>query len=160
MTDPTQHDGEDPGVPGLLGISHIALTADDLDAAERFWTGVLGFETTTRLPDLLFVVHREARIGLGVTRHGGSVTGPFDPTRTGLDHLALAVADAETLERWRERLDAHAVPHSGIVDESGLHLNLTAPSGIAVELYVMDAETAAAFGVAGGDEAVARGHGG
>lgn len=146
--------------PRVLGISHVALSADDLDAAERFWTRVMGFETTTRTDDLLFVVHREARIGLGVTRHQGAVVGEFDPVRPGLDHLALAVADAGELERWRARLAEHDVPHGPVVDESGLHLNLRAPGGIALELYVMDAATAAAFGVAGGEEAVARGHGG
>ncbi|SDS64030.1 Catechol 2,3-dioxygenase [Friedmanniella luteola] len=134
--------------PPLLGVSHLALSAPDLPAARRFWTGTMGFEVTTDTPHLLFVVHWPSRVAIAVTDHEATVRGPFDERRTGLDHVALAVPDADALEDWRQRLVADDVPHSAVVDSgAGLHLNLRAPGGVPVELYVMDAATAAAFGL-------------
>jgi catechol 2,3-dioxygenase-like lactoylglutathione lyase family enzyme len=116
----------------------------------------MGFEVTTDQPGLCFVVHRQARIGIAVTDHGGAVAAGFDELRTGLDHLALAVADAAALEAWQERLAAHGVTHSPITgSDSGLHLNLRAPGGLPIELYVMSAATAAAFGLSTTAEAFA-----
>jgi glyoxylase I family protein len=31
--------------PSMLGISHVSLSVADMDAAARFWTEVMGFET-------------------------------------------------------------------------------------------------------------------
>jgi catechol 2,3-dioxygenase-like lactoylglutathione lyase family enzyme len=142
--------------PPLQGISHLALSVADLPAALAFWTTVMGFEVTTDEPGLGFVVHREARIGIAVTDHGGAVAGGFDELRPGLDHLAFAVGDAAALEAWRARLAAYDVTHAPIADSgSGLHLNLRAPGGLPIELYVMSADTAAAFGLATAAQAYA-----
>jgi glyoxylase I family protein len=128
----------------------------DLDAAVGFWTEVMGFEITTRLPALCFVVHRAARLGLGLTDHGGDVRGAFDERHTGLDHLALAVLDGPSLYAWAARLDQFAVPNSGVVQtDAGWHLNLRAPDQVPVELFVMAPAAAAAFGLDSPDDAVA-----
>jgi glyoxylase I family protein len=142
--------------PALAGISHIGLSVADLDAAVEFWSVAMGFEVTTRLPALCFLIHRDARIGLGLTDHGGEVREAFDETRTGLDHLAVAVSDPIVLQAWADRLDGLAVPNSGVVEtDAGWHLNLRAPDRLALELFVMSPATAAAFGLASPDEAVA-----
>ena len=36
--------------PAMLGIRHVALTVSDLEAAERFWVEVMGYEVEWR-PD-------------------------------------------------------------------------------------------------------------
>jgi glyoxylase I family protein len=143
--------------PPIQGISHLALSAADLSAARSFWTTVMGFEVITDEPGLLFVVHRDARIGLAVTDHGGAVADGFDELRTGLDHLAFAVVDESALRAWEDRLAAHGVTHSAVTDSgSGLHLNLRAPGGVPIELYVMSPDTAAAFGLTTTADAHAR----
>lgn len=143
-------------VPALQGISHLALSVDDLPAAIRFWTDVMGFEVTTETPTLGFFVDRPSRIAVAVTTGDGRPGGGFDERRCGLDHLALAVESAATLERWQRRLAEHDVPYSPITDSgSGLHLNLRAPDSIPIELYVINEATAAAFGLDGPDEAYA-----
>jgi glyoxylase I family protein len=145
-----------PDLPSMAGISHVALSVASLDAAADFWTGVMGFEVTTRMPGLVFVVHRGARLGLGLTDHGGEVRGAFDERHSGLDHLAFAVLDPASLHAWAARLDEAAVPNSGVVQtESGWHLNLRAPDHLALELFVMSEAAAAAFGLDSPDEAVA-----
>jgi glyoxylase I family protein len=138
----------------VAGISHIGLSVADLEAAVEFWTRVMGFEVTTRLPTLCFVVHRAARLGLGLTDHGGEVRGAFDERHTGLDHLALAVPDTTALYAWATRLDDLAIPNSGVVDTAvGAHLNLRAPDHIALELFVVAPGVAAAFGLPAPDGA-------
>jgi catechol 2,3-dioxygenase-like lactoylglutathione lyase family enzyme len=81
--------------------------------AARFWVEVLGFEPRNDDPEFRLVFHREARLAVVVTDHAGTVQDRFDEHHPGLDHLALAVADLDDLERWRARLDEHGVPHSG-----------------------------------------------
>lgn len=145
--------------PELLGISHLALTASDVPAARRFWTEVMGFELFTDTPELCFVGHRSSRTGIAITNHGGGVRERFDERRPGLDHLALAVSDGETLLAWQARLAELGVPHTPVVDSgSGLHLNLRAPDDLPVELYVMDGATAATFGLSGPRDGVSGGH--
>ncbi len=145
--------------PPLQGISHIALTVDDVPAAVRFWVEVMGFEATTETPTLGFLVHRPSRIAVAVTDHGDAGRFDerrFDERRCGLDHLAFAVEGVAALQSWEQRLREHAVEHSPVADSgSGHHLTLRAPGDIPVELYVIDDATAAAFGLAGPHEAFA-----
>ncbi len=143
----------------VLGVSHIALTVNDLPAAVTFWSQVMGFEKSGETPDYCLLLERSSSIGLGVTRHGDGDGLPFDHRRVGLDHLALAVDDLAGLVAWAERLDRHGVQHAGIVkSDAGHHLNLAAPDGVPIELFVMNAETAADFGLSGPRSAVASGH--
>jgi glyoxylase I family protein len=145
--------------PVVLGLSHLALSVRDLDAAGDFWTSVLGFESIGDSESLRFLVHRDARIAVVLTDHAGAVTAPFDEHRTGLDHLALAVPDLDELQAWQRRLAASGVPHSAIAPtDAGHHLNLRAPDGFPIELYVMSPGFAAELGLPGPREAVARGH--
>ncbi len=119
----------------------------------------MGFEVTTSQPSLRFVVHRDARLGIGLVDHGQAVTAPFSELCTGLDHVGLAIADVETLRAWEARLERLGVPHTGVEEtEAGHHLNLRAPDGLPVELFVMAPATAAAFGLHHPDEAVAAFH--
>ncbi len=145
--------------PPLLGLSHLALSVADLDAATRFWTTVLGCEALEQTADFRFLIHRGARLGVVLTHHAGTVTGPFDERRTGLDHLALAVPDDADLRAWERRLDEFGVPHSPVtVTDAGSHLNLRAPDRFPVELYVMAPAFAAVVGLTDPVDAVARTH--
>ena len=85
--------------------------------------------------------------------------GVFDERRPGLDHLGLAVTDLDTLEAWRDELDEHRVPHSGVVaTDAGWHLNLRAPGNFPIELYVMSEGFAGSIGLDPAEPAVAAGH--
>jgi catechol 2,3-dioxygenase-like lactoylglutathione lyase family enzyme len=145
--------------PDLLGVSHLAFSVPDVAAAIRFWVEVLGFEPMNDDPAFGFVFHREARIAVVVTDHGRTVLDTFDEHHPGLDHLALAVADRDDLEQWRSRLDAHGVPHSGVVEsDGGWHLNLRAPGDFPVELFVIGEAFATSLGLDPAEPAVAGGH--
>jgi glyoxylase I family protein len=131
--------------PSVLGISHVSLSVADMDAAARFWTEVMGFETFVEDPRFRFFIHRGAHLAVLVSDHESGVTGPFDELRIGLDHLAFAVPDVESLRSWEQRLTTLGVPNSGITEtDGGHHLNLRArqPAARAVRDERVDAVVA------------------
>ena len=132
----------------LDGTSHVSLSVTDMDRARWFWTTVMGFEVGIEAPGVTVCVHRGSRIVVGFRDHAGSVTGSFDETRVGMDHIALAVSSVAGLEQWAAWLDQHGVDQSEIVQSDlGHHLNLRAPDGIAVELFVLGDDVAKALGL-------------
>src|SRR5215468_788274 len=90
--------------PPVLGISHVALTVADMQAAASFWSDVMGFDTFIENPHFRLLVHRGMGLGLGITDHDRATAGPFDERRVGLDHLAFAVGDVDSLRAWEQRL--------------------------------------------------------
>lgn len=143
--------------PSMLGISHVSLSVADMDAAARFWTEVMGFETLVENPRFRFFVHRGAHLAVLVSDHESAVTGRFDELRIGLDHLAFAVADVESLRSWEQRLTTLGVPNSGIAEtDGGHHLNLRAPDNLPLELFVMSASMLSSLGLGEPADAVAR----
>jgi glyoxylase I family protein len=142
--------------PSVLGISHVSLSVADMDAAARFWTEVMGFETFVENPRFRFFIHRGAHLAVLVSDHESAVTGPFDELRIGLDHLAFAVPDVESLRSWEQRLTTLGVPNSGITEtHGGHHLNLRAPDNLPLELFAMSASMLSSLRVAEPADAVA-----
>ena len=124
--------------PPLAGLSHVGLSVADLDAAVAFWSGPMGFEVVDRAPAFALLLHRPSPLVIGLADHDGTVTGPFDEHRTGLDHLALAVPDTLALDAWIRRLEEAGIPHSGQVEsEFGTHLNVRGPDDFPIELFVL-----------------------
>jgi len=143
-------------IPSVLGISHVSLSVVDIDAAARFWTEVMGFETFVEDPRFRFLIHRGAHLAVLVSDHESAVTGPFDELRIGLDHLAFAVPDIESLRSWEQRLTTLGVPNSGITEtDGGHHVNLRAPDNLPLELFVMSASMLSSLGLAESADAVA-----
>ncbi len=122
----------------LLGqLSEAAIYTSDLEAAERFYHGVLGLEVISRMD------------GRGLAfRCGATVLLVFDPARTripdagvpthgatGEGHIAFAIDESE-LDPWR-----HHLRESGIAIEAevnwptgGRSLYFRDPAGNVVEL--------------------------
>ena len=95
------------------------------------------------------LLERGAGLAVLLSDHRGQVQHEFDERRTGLDHLAYAVTDVESLDGWERRLGRMGVPHSAIAEtDAGHHLNLRAPDGLPLELFVMKAGFADTLGVA------------
>jgi glyoxylase I family protein len=134
--------------PSLTGLSHLSLSVSDLAAVTDFWVDVFGFESLNDDPRFRLLLHRETRMAVIVTDHGGAVTGPFDERNPGLDHVALAVGDTDSLVRWQADLEERGIINSGIVEsEAGHHLNLRGPGNLPIELFVLNGETAEALGL-------------
>ena len=127
-------------MPVFLGPHHIALSVTDKDASAAWYRRVLGFrfvrEFETGIPRIL-QMHVESGTFISVYNHVGRSLDRFDPHRTGLDHLALAVSDDSALLEWVDHLDALGVEHSPVRDLGHARfVSLEDPDGIQIELWL------------------------
>jgi len=134
-------------MPALSGLSHVTLTVTDLGASRRFWEQVIGLPVVLEAPNFFMCLHTPTMTAIACKVHEGAETGSFNPSVPGLDHLALGVSDLAELEQWAAHLVSKAVALSPIQEsEFGHHLNVQAPDGIAVELFVLSEAGLAAVG--------------
>ncbi len=127
---------EGDGNPRATRLFEASLYATDLDAAEQFYTGVMG----------LSVASRAGTRGIAF-RCGSTVLLVFDPDATGEDHqqapphgavgqghVAFAVASGD-LPRWREHFRRNGVAIERELDwNEGRSLYVRDPAGNSVEL--------------------------
>jgi catechol 2,3-dioxygenase-like lactoylglutathione lyase family enzyme len=116
----------------ITGFSHVQLLVSDVAASEHWYSKVLGMERLVASDDNSYVAlrHRPSRVVIVLTPKAGDGDGG-----TPLDHLAFAVADGPTLERWAAQLTEWGIAHPGVVLEQGKpSLVLADPDGIQIEL--------------------------
>ncbi len=122
------------------GIHHVALRVTSLERAREFYLETLGFTKLMDFPGGFIASAAGSLIGFQGDAPKTTSGDRFDPFRVGLDHLALAVADAAELETMRQQLDAAGVPNNGVEDDPMLgakYISFQDPDGIAWELYWM-----------------------
>ncbi len=120
------------------GLSHLGLRVTDLARAKRFYVDTLGCQLVREIEGAVLVNMYGMLIGLyGADAHSSS-DDHFDPFRVGLDHLALAVEDSDTLEDLKQDLDAARVHNNGVEEDpetKDRYISFYDPDGIAWELY-------------------------
>lgn len=124
----------------VAGYHHVSLTVTDLARSMRWYEQVLGArKVADRTGEgwIRSVMRSDGGLTVGLTVHeGGPADGRFDHRHVGLDHFAIACADADVVRDWVDHLDALGVTH-GPVEEPGYATVVTArdPDGIAVEFF-------------------------
>ncbi len=117
-------------------ILEACVYAGDLDAAERFYTTVLGMEVIARVPGRHVFFRCGGRVFLVFnperTREGGPVPGHG---AEGAGHVCFAMREGE-LEAWRAHLQAHGVEIESDYTwpGGGRSLYFRDPAGNSVEL--------------------------
>ena len=91
------------------GLHHLGIRVTDLGRARQFYVDTLGFQQILELPGLVLVNAHGTLMGIRGAAPASPAGDRFDPYRVGLDHLALAVANAGALEELRSHLDAAGV---------------------------------------------------
>jgi len=111
-----------------MGLRHLALRTRDLEATERFYTGVLGLRVAFRHRGMVFLESPHGGDLLNFCRAPGSL----DPRAGGLDHFGLRV-DRRRLAVVRERLRYAGVKITGRRGRWAFYFK--DPNGYTVEVY-------------------------
>lgn len=141
VTEGRGQEGQAMDGPDWRGVHHVSLNVHDVAASEQWYADVLGFSRVTTYATEQFervILRHHSGVLVGLSRHrAAEADEPFDERRPGLDHLALEVADRDSLERWARRFDQLGVAHAdikpGAVPGSAL-LAFRDPDNIQLEL--------------------------
>jgi len=124
--------------PITKGAHHIGLTVSKLEESARFFTSLLGWKEVRRKEDYpaIFVSDGQILLTLWAIREGPLEE--FNKNKNvGLHHIALSIADEETLNRLYERLKENGVEIEFSPELLGpgpaKHMMCYEPSGIRVE---------------------------
>lgn len=130
--------------PPVAGYHHLGLTVRDIDASEDWYCETFGFvrafvEKHDNDTGYAVVLTRPGTaLFLGLDHHHEADRQLFDPRRTGLDHLAFAVAAPEEVHAWAAHLDALGVDHEPVVETDDpmplAMVLLRDPDGIVIEI--------------------------
>ncbi|MFN2568636.1 MAG: VOC family protein [Candidatus Dormibacteria bacterium] len=124
----------------LVGFHHVNLSVRNCEASATWYADLLGLARVKEMEDdgrrgaKIILMHWPSRMLLGFTSHQANAGEPFNEVRTGLDHLAFALADPQALDRWRERLEAHGVSYS--VSSTSPLITFRDLDNIQLQLYV------------------------
>ncbi|HEX2034659.1 MAG TPA: VOC family protein [Chloroflexota bacterium] len=119
------------GLPPGSSIGHIHLHVGDLQAAERFYVGILGFERRMAFPgQAVFVSAGGYHHHVAFNIWAGRAIPPAPPDAAGLRHFAIRLADEAELTRVLDRVRAAGLAVEDTPDGSLVR----DPAGIAVVL--------------------------
>jgi catechol 2,3-dioxygenase len=111
-----------PTVPPGTAMGHVHLQVADIDDAEAFYHGVLGFDVTVRgYPGALFVSAGGYHHHLGLNTWHSAGSGPAAPGSVGLRSFEVVLPSTADLDAVRDRIAA-----------AGLAVELAAGDAIAV----------------------------
>jgi catechol-2,3-dioxygenase len=115
----------------VTGVNELVLEVLDLETAERFYAGVLGFPVALRSEDRVWVTAGgQTRIGLWAPQVG------IADGRGGVHvHYAMHIDEADYAAAVTRLRDHGYEPHEEDFGESGRAAYVTDPDGNVVELW-------------------------
>jgi glyoxylase I family protein len=130
-------------MPEIVGAGHIALTVRNVEASAQWYEALLGWPVIRRSgageqgSSLWTLYDPRSSLALSLFEPPDRSDDRFDSRRTGLDHLALRVANEEELYHWIERLDALQIERSQVRDAGGAvkFVAFEDPDGIRLEFF-------------------------
>jgi catechol 2,3-dioxygenase len=119
-----------------VDIGHVHLKVADLDRAIAFYSGVLGFDITQRMPGAAFLSAGGYHHHIGLNTWESAGGGAPAPGATGLYHLAIRYPTRAALGDALRRVTDHGIALDGASDHGVSEaLYLRDPDGNGVELY-------------------------
>jgi len=101
-------------------LHHIALTVTDLEASIPWYERVFGIAYRMEVPHTggtgKLLGDAAWRFVIALHRHDANGGETFAETRTGLDHIGLAVPDRADLEAWQAHLDGLGIARAEVAD--------------------------------------------
>jgi catechol 2,3-dioxygenase len=100
-----------PSVPTGSRIGHVHLQVADIEQAEAFYNGVLGFDVVVRgYPGALFVSAGGYHHHIGLNTWASAGGAPNNPDTRGLDRFEIVLPDADAVAEVLDRLTAAGTP--------------------------------------------------
>jgi len=100
----------DTAVPEGTKLGHVHLRVADIDLAEQFYQGVLGFDVTAHLPGALFVSAGGYHHHIGMNTWQSRGGKPPSQPSTGLEEFSILLPERGELERLVNQVAAAGVP--------------------------------------------------
>jgi glyoxylase I family protein len=127
-------------MPVFSRVSHISFSARDAEASAQWWATLLDLTEIDRVAGAgwrgILLMHAPTRTIIEFQQHDGNRGEPFDPRRTGFDHMGFKVDQRADLVEWLERFEQLGVTHSPIADRDyGAVLSFKDPDGIQFEMF-------------------------
>lgn len=127
-------------MPAFSKISHISFSARDAEASARWWRDVFGLADLDRVEGEgwhgILLIHPATATIIEFQQHDANRGEPFDPRRTGFDHLGFKVDARTDLDEWRAHFERLDVTHSPIAERAyGAVLTFKDPDGIQFEMF-------------------------
>jgi glyoxylase I family protein len=121
-------------------VSHTSFSARDAERSARWWQDVFGFEELDRPKGDgwrgIVLVHRPTGTVIEFQQHEANQGEPFDPVRTGFDHLGFLVADPAELDVWQAHFAECGVTFTPVVHHGyGSVLTFKDPDGLQFEMF-------------------------
>lgn len=120
-------------------FGHLVYEVSDLERSLQFWTEIMGFHISDRNErGMVFLRYGSDHHGIGLVECKGRTRAP-DGERLQFAHLAMEVADVDTLFRCREFLRQRGVrmTFEGRKGPGGnMGIEFEDPDGYGFELYV------------------------
>jgi catechol 2,3-dioxygenase len=104
------------GAPEGLRVGHMHLRVGDLDQADRFYGGVIGFDPTRKRTGAAFLSSGRYHHHLGINVWQSEGAGRRDDAATGLAWFSLEIAAPEILEAQEQRLRQSGAPAAAITN--------------------------------------------
>jgi catechol 2,3-dioxygenase len=89
-------------------IGHLVLSVRDVEASEKFYTEILGFEIAVKRPHATFLTCGRIHHDLALFQAPDDAP-PVAEGRLGLNHFAVQIEDLEELKEVYQRLKANNV---------------------------------------------------
>ena len=127
-------------MPDITGVNHLALTVNELDISEPWYTEVFGLTRVMSDEEpghkLVVLMHPATQLLVGLHAHDTNEGEAFKETRTGLDHIGFQVESRAALEAWEARFRELGIEHSPITDAPyGGVLVFRDPDNIQLEMF-------------------------
>jgi catechol 2,3-dioxygenase len=116
--------------PDGLRIGHMHLRVGDLEQADRFYGGAIGFDPTRKRTGAAFLSSGRYHHHLGLNVWQSQGAGRRDDTATGLAWFSLEIAGPDMLQAQEQRLKQAGAPAVAIADG----IETTDPWGTKVRL--------------------------
>lgn len=118
-----------------IRLGHAVIKVKDLEAAERFYVDLLGFELANKYPTMFFFRLGGDHHTLAVLQVGEDAAPPVE-NQVGLYHLAFQVESLEALRGVYRLLKEHNVPIRRTTTHTMSHsVYFTDPDGNEIEFY-------------------------